>query len=109
MDSNQEMLALGLCNIFGSFVSSMPVTGSFTRTAVNHASGVQTPMGGIVTGSLVLLACGLLTSTFTFIPKSTLAAVIIVAMYYMLELKIFLVLWRTKSKNSFYLFPLNLL
>lgn len=99
LDTNQEMLALGLCNIFGSFVKSMPVTGSFTRTAVNHASGVQTPMGGIVTGTLVLFACGLLTSTFEFIPKSTLAAVIIVAMYNMLELHIFIILWRTKSEK----------
>ncbi|XP_001120853.1 sodium-independent sulfate anion transporter isoform X2 [Apis mellifera] len=97
VDANQEMLALGLCNIFGSFSRSMPTTGSFTRTAVNNASGVKTPMGGVITGCLVLLACGLLTSTFQFIPKATLAAVIIVAMYYMLELRIFLVLWRTKK------------
>ncbi|XP_054000598.1 sodium-independent sulfate anion transporter-like isoform X2 [Hylaeus anthracinus] len=97
VDANQEMLALGLCNIFGSFVRSMPATGSFTRTAVNNASGVKTPMGGLITGCLVLLACGLLTSTFEFIPKATLAAVIIVAMYYMFELRIFSVLWRTKK------------
>lgn len=100
VDANQEMLALGLCNIFGSFSRSMPTTGSFTRTAVNNASGVKTPMGGLITGCLVLLACGLLTSTFEFIPKATLAAVIIVAMYYMLELRVFLVLWRTKSNLS---------
>lgn len=98
VDANQEMLALGLCNIFGSLSRSMPTTGSFTRTAVNNASGVKTPMGGVITGCLVLLACGLLTSTFEFIPKATLAALIIVAMYNMLELDIFSVLWRTKSK-----------
>lgn len=91
------MIALGFCNLFGSFVRSMPVAGSFTRTAINSASGVKTPMGGIVTGLLVLLACGLLTSAFKFIPKCTLAAVIIVAMYYMLEFHIFRVLWRSKS------------
>nr|XP_034193185.1 sodium-independent sulfate anion transporter-like isoform X2 [Osmia lignaria] len=97
VDANQEMLALGLCNIFGSFSRSMPSTGSFTRTAVNNASGVKTPMGGVITGSFVLLACGLLTSTFEYIPKATLAAVIIVAMYYMLEFDIFSVLWKTKK------------
>ncbi|XP_071871095.1 sodium-independent sulfate anion transporter isoform X1 [Bombus fervidus] len=99
VDADQEMLALGLCNLFGSFSRSMPTTGSFTRTAVNNASGVKTPMGGVITGCLVLLACGLLTSTFQFIPKATLAAVIIVAMYYMLELHIFTVLWRTKKTD----------
>lgn len=107
LDANQEMLALGLCNICGSFVRSMPVTGSFTRTAVNNASGVKTPMGGIITGALVLLACGLLTSTFKYIPKATLAAVIIIAMFYMFETQIFVVLWRTKSKIiiTFQIFP----
>ncbi|XP_020291043.1 sodium-independent sulfate anion transporter-like isoform X1 [Pseudomyrmex gracilis] len=97
LDANQEMLALGLCNVFGSFVRSMPTTGSFTRTAVNNASGVKTPMGGVITGSLVLLTCGLLTSTFKFIPKPTLAAVIMIAMFYMLEVRVFVVLWRTKK------------
>lgn len=48
------MLALGLCNVVGSFVRSFPTTGSFTRTAVNHASGVVTPAGGIFTGIVLL-------------------------------------------------------
>lgn len=50
LDATQEMFALGLCNIFGSFVRSMPITGSFTRTAVNHSSGVKTTLGGLFTG-----------------------------------------------------------
>ncbi|KAL0105639.1 hypothetical protein PUN28_015852 [Cardiocondyla obscurior] len=97
LDATQEMIALGTCNIFGSFVSSMPVTGSFTRTAVNHASGVKTPLGGIFTGGLVLLALGLLTSTFRFIPKATLAGLIVCAMYYMLDFPTYRLLWRARK------------
>lgn len=96
IDANQEMIALGLCNIVGSFVSSMPTTGSFTRTAVNNSSGVRTPLGGVVTGSLVLLALGLLTETFYFIPKAVLAAVIIAAMIFMVDVEAAITLWRTK-------------
>ena len=44
------MIAIGTSNILGSFVSSYPVTGSFSRTAVNNASGVRTAFGGIYTG-----------------------------------------------------------
>ena len=98
IDANQEMIALGLCNIVGSFVSSMPTTGSFTRTAVNNSSGVRTPLGGIVTGSLVLLALGLLTETFFFIPKAVLAAVIIAAMIFMVDVEAAMTLWRTKRE-----------
>lgn len=52
MDATQELYCLGVCNLLGSFVSSMPVTGSFSRSAVNHASGVRTPMGGMYTGKI---------------------------------------------------------
>lgn len=90
------MLALGMCNLFGSFFQSMPVTGSFTRTAVNNASGVRTTLGGIVTGGLVLLSLGYLTSSFRFIPKSTLAAVIICAMIGLVDKEDIKEIWRSK-------------
>lgn len=97
MDATQEMIAAGLCNIANSFVSSMPTTGSFTRSAVNHSSGVRSPLSGFFTGALVLLALGLLTSTFYFIPKATLAAIIIAAMFGMME---FHEIWETfKTKK----------
>ncbi|CAK9816044.1 Sodium-independent sulfate anion transporter [Anthophora plagiata] len=108
LDATQEMLALGLCNVCGSFVRSMPVTGSFTRTAVNHSSGVKTTFGGIFTGCLVLLASSLLTSTFRFIPKATLAGLIICAMYYMLDFKTYRELWRAR-KIDFLLMLITLL
>ncbi|KAG7212725.1 hypothetical protein KM043_012992 [Ampulex compressa] len=101
LDATQEMFALGICNIFGSFVRSMPVTGSFTRTAVNYASGVRTTLGGIFTGALVLLATSLLTTTFRFIPKATLAGLIICAMYYMLDFTTYHLLWRAKKIDFF--------
>ncbi|XP_041641050.1 sodium-independent sulfate anion transporter isoform X2 [Cheilinus undulatus] len=49
IDANQELLAIGVTNIMGSFVSAYPVTGSFGRTAVNSQTGVCSPAGGIVT------------------------------------------------------------
>lgn len=97
IDATQEMIALGLCNLAGSFIRSMPVTGSFTRTAVNYASGVQTPLAGLVVSVMVLLALGFLTTTFFFIPKATLAAVVICAMIYLIDYKAIATLWKTKK------------
>ncbi|XP_045477860.1 sodium-independent sulfate anion transporter-like isoform X3 [Harmonia axyridis] len=99
LDATQEMFAVGACNIMGSFVSSMPVTGSFTRTAVNNASGVITTFGGVITGLLVLLALTFITSTFYYIPKATLASVVICAMFYLFDFEAFVVLWRTKKSD----------
>lgn len=97
MDATQEMWALGISNIMGSFVKSMPVTGSFTRTAVNNASGVRTQFGGIITGCLVLISLSLLTGVFYYIPKSTLAAVVISSMIFLIDYKAVIVIWRSKS------------
>ncbi|KAJ9600805.1 hypothetical protein L9F63_001017, partial [Diploptera punctata] len=97
VDATQELLALGMCNVMSSFVRSMPLTASFSRTAVNSATGVKTPLGGLMTGAVVLLALGLLTSTFAYIPKATLAGVIITAVMFMVEYEMVPLLWRTKK------------
>ncbi|XP_053816403.1 sodium-independent sulfate anion transporter isoform X8 [Vidua chalybeata] len=57
IDPDQELLALGVANLLGSFVSSYPITGSFGRTAVNAQSGVCTPAGGLVTGLDLVPLC----------------------------------------------------
>ncbi|XP_020812006.1 sodium-independent sulfate anion transporter [Drosophila serrata] len=99
VDASQEMIALGICNVLSSFFSSMPITGSFTRTAINNASGVKTPLGGAVTGALVLMTLAFLTSTFAYIPKATLAAIIIAAMFFMVEYETIGEIWRAKKRD----------
>ena len=100
MDASQEMVALGVCNVLGAFVSSMPTTGSFSRTAVNSSSGVKTPLGGLYTGALVLLCLGVLMPYCAFIPKATLAAVIMTAVIFSVEHHVIRPMWSSKSKSS---------
>ncbi|KAE8736937.1 hypothetical protein FOCC_FOCC017606 [Frankliniella occidentalis] len=92
-----EMFALGLCNIASSFVSSMPVSGALSRGAVNNASGVATTFGGIYTGVLVILSLHFFTPYFYYIPKASLAAVIIAAVVFMVEFHVVKPIWRTKK------------
>ncbi|KAL2712867.1 sodium-independent sulfate anion transporter [Vespula squamosa] len=99
IDATQELLTLGICNLLGSCASAMPVTGSFSRSAVNHASGVKTPMGGLYTGVLILMALSLLTPYFYFIPKASLAAVIICAVIYMIEYEVVKLMWKSSKKD----------
>ncbi|XP_013414887.1 LOW QUALITY PROTEIN: sodium-independent sulfate anion transporter-like [Lingula anatina] len=104
IEPNQELIAMGAANFLSSFVSSYPITGSFSRTAVNSASGVRTPAGGIFTGLLVVLALALLTPLFYYIPDAALAAVIITAVLDMFDWKIYLTLWRVKKLDIIPLF-----
>ncbi|BFZ18037.1 hypothetical protein BsWGS_21075 [Bradybaena similaris] len=97
IDATQEMVASGITNMLASFVSAYPITGSFTRTALNSQTGVRTPLGGIVTGGLVLLSLGVLTPWFTYIPKSALAAVIIAAVLQMVDCRIVVQLWKANK------------
>uniref|UniRef100_A0A8C1IMI0 Solute carrier family 26 member 11 n=1 Tax=Cyprinus carpio TaxID=7962 RepID=A0A8C1IMI0_CYPCA len=96
IDANQELFAIGLTNIMGSFVSAYPITGSFGRTAVNSQTGVCSPAGGIVTGVIVLLSLAFLMPLFFYIPKASLAAVIICAVSPMIDFRVPVQLWRVK-------------
>ena len=103
VDASQEMIALGICNVMGSFVSSMPTTGSFSRTAVNSVSGVKTTFGGIYTGGLVILALAVLMPLCAYIPKATLSAVIITAVIFSVEYHVVRPMWKSKSKTFYIL------
>ncbi|KAK5602391.1 hypothetical protein CRENBAI_012482 [Crenichthys baileyi] len=94
IDANQELLAIGVTNIMGSFVSAYPVTGSFGRTAVNSQTGVCTPAGGVITSVIVLLSLAFLMPAFYFIPKASLAAVIICAVAPMVDYRVVIKMWR---------------
>ena len=101
MDADQEMVALGICNFMSSFVSAMPITGSFSRTAVNSASGVKTTFGCLWTGALVMLTLGLIMPYCAYIPKASLAAVIMTAVMCSVEYEVIRPMWRSKSKFFF--------
>ncbi|KAI4491131.1 hypothetical protein M0802_010441 [Mischocyttarus mexicanus] len=99
VDATQELIAIGLANVGNSFVQAFPGTGSLSRSAVYHASGVRTPMGGLYAGILVMLALFFLTPYFSFIPRASLAAIIISAVVFMVEVKVIKPMWRTKKSD----------
>lgn len=99
VDSKQELFAISLCNIGNSFVHGYPGSGSFSRSAVNNASGVRTPLGGTYTSVLVIVALMFFTPHFYYIPKTCLAAVIITAVVFMVELRVVKPIYRSKKSD----------
>lgn len=77
INPSQELVAIGFTNIFGPFLGGYPATGSFSRTAIKSKAGVRTPLAGVFTAVIVLLALYALTSVFFYIPSAGLAAIII--------------------------------
>lgn len=79
LSANQELVGQGLGNIASSLFSGYPVSGSFSRSAVNFAAGAKTGFSSIVTGVLVGVTLLFLTPLLHHLPQATLAAVIIMA------------------------------
>ena len=77
IDSNQELIGLGVANVLGGAFGAYPTTGSFSRSAVNNETGAKTNLAGILTSLIVLLVLLFITSAFTYLPKSALGAVVI--------------------------------
>ena len=100
INNSQEMIALGMCNIAGSFFQCYPVTGSFSRSSVNSESGVRTQFGGFWTGLIVVLCLLFLTVFFSYIPLAALAAVIIFAVVFMINFCIPVEMWRVRKLGT---------
>jgi solute carrier family 26 (sodium-independent sulfate anion transporter), member 11 len=77
INPSQELIAIGVTNLLGPFVGAYPATGSFSRTAIKSKAGVRTPLGGVITAIVVLIAIYGLTAVFFYIPNAALSAVII--------------------------------
>lgn len=77
INPNQELIAIGVTNIFGPFFGSYPSTGSFSRTAIKSKAGVRTPLADVATAIVIILAIYVLTPVFFWISQASLAAVII--------------------------------
>ena len=77
IDPNQELIAIGVTNTFGTIFGAYPATGSFSRSALKAKSGVRTPAAGILSGIIVIVSLYGLTPAFYWIPTAALSAVII--------------------------------
>jgi SulP family sulfate permease len=79
VDPNQELIGQGLANIVGGFTQAFPVSGSFSRSAVNFNAGAKSGMAAVITALFVLLTLLFLTPLLYHLPQAVLAAIIIMA------------------------------
>ncbi|MBT8231617.1 MAG: STAS domain-containing protein, partial [Bacteroidia bacterium] len=96
---NQELIALGMSNILGSFFKAFPVTGGFSRTAVNDQAGAKTGLASIFSALLIIITLVFLTKYFYFLPNAVLGAIIIVAVYGLIDFAEAKHLWANDRKD----------
>jgi SulP family sulfate permease len=87
IDPNQELIGQGLANMVGSLGQSYPVSGSFSRSAVNFNAGALTGMSAVFTALIVLITLMFLTPLLFHLPQAVLAAVIMMAVFGLINVK----------------------
>lgn len=91
---NQELVGLGVANVASAVSGSFPVTGGFSRSAVSYEAGAQTQMAAVFTALLMAVAVLWLSPLFAPLPKSVLAAVVMVSVAGLFDGSVFRNLWR---------------
>lgn len=116
VDLNQNMLSMGVCNVASAFSSGMPVSGSLTRSILNFQSGGLTVLSSIISGVMMLMGILLLGPLLQFIPKASLATIVVFIGVSLINLKqIEMVVKATKADATVFFvtfcgglfFPLN--
>ena len=94
---NQELIALGISNMVGSLFKAYPSTSSFSRSAINQESGAKTGMAALISVVMVVITLLFLTPLFYHLPQTVLAAIIIVAVFGLINFKEAVFLWKANQ------------
>ena len=77
--AGREFVALGVANVTAGVFQGYPVAGSFSRTAVNAATGARTPVAGLITAGVIAVTLVAAAPLFRSLPKAVLASVVFMA------------------------------
>jgi len=100
LSANRELIGQGMANIAGSMFQGYPVSGSFSRSAVNINAGAVTGFSSIVTVIVVAFTLLFLTPLLYYLPQATLAAVIMVAVAGLVKFKPMLHAWQANRHDG---------
>ena len=87
IDANQELTALGFTNVAAAVAGAMPVAGGFSRSVVNFDAGARTQLAAIITAALVAIVALFCTAWFYYLPNAVLAAIIVVAVAQLIDVR----------------------
>ncbi len=101
LDPNQELIGQGLANIVGAAGQSYPVSGSFSRSAVNLQAGAYSGLSNVISSLVVVIVLLFLTPLLYHLPQSVLASIIMMAVISLVGVKAFVHAWRAQRHDGF--------
>ncbi|KJR40195.1 sulfate transporter [Candidatus Magnetoovum chiemensis] len=100
LNPNQELIGQGLANIIGAIGKSYAVSGSFSRSAVNLQAGAVTGLSSVFTSFIVLITLMFLTPLLYHLPQGVLAAVIMMAVMGLINIKGIKHIWHAQRSDA---------
>src|SRR5262245_8722328 len=101
LDPRQEFLGIGAANLAAGFGHGYPVAGGLSQSAVNDKAGARTPLALVFASCALALCLLFLTGLLANLPKAVLAAVVLTAVYGLIDVPAMLRMWRI-SRMDFY-------
>jgi sulfate permease, SulP family len=98
--ANQELIALGAANMSAAFTGGYPITGGLSRSVVNFSAGANTGLAGIITAIILTVTVLFLTPLFYFLPQTSLAAIILIAVGNLLDFATLKRLWNYDKADA---------
>ena len=100
VDAGQELIALGAANIGAGLTGAYPVAGSFSRSGVAFQTGARTTVSGLFCAAVIVAALLFLTPWIGRVPMAALAAIIIVSVFSLIDLRGIRQHWRGHRAES---------
>ncbi|MEZ5657044.1 MAG: SulP family inorganic anion transporter [Burkholderiaceae bacterium] len=85
LNGTQEIIAQGTANIFGSFFSAYPASGSFNRSAVNVEAGARTPLAATTAGVLLIVLVAFVGPLFAYLPMAAVAGILFMVAWTLID------------------------
>ncbi len=99
-DQNQELIGQGLAKIAAAFCHTVPVSGSFARSALNYAAHARSGLSSLVSAGVVLLALLFFTDLLHHLPLAVLAAIILVPVTGVIDIRGMFQAWRASRDDG---------
>ena len=100
VDANQELVALGVANLVSFLFGAYPVAGGFGRSAIKNQAGAKTSLSDVITAVVIALSLLLFTRLFYFLPITALAAIVITAVFGLVDVKELVHLYKVKRTDA---------
>jgi high affinity sulfate transporter 1 len=93
VDPRQEFLGLGGANFLAGLWQGFPVAGGLSQSAVNEQAGARTPLSLAFAAAVIALVLLFFTGLFHSLPETVLAAIVLIAVKGLIDLKELRYLW----------------